>query len=172
MVRIDPIGEVVIQSQAEEAEIENPPMLFREVLQKWKRMQMWDNIQWVGGDNWIAGSIAANTCITVTDGSYMKSLYPNVHLAAFVLECNRGGGRLWGSFPEASKHTCSYRGELIGLVAIHLILLLSTNKVNNNLPGSVEIFSDCLGTLDKMKNLPPSGQHPEEHTCHLLPPHL
>ena len=84
---------------------------------------MWDNIQWVRDDNWIAGSIAAKTCIALTDGSYMKSLYPNVHLAAFVLECTKGGGRPWGSFPEASKQACSYRGELIGLMAIHLILL-------------------------------------------------
>jgi hypothetical protein len=84
---------------------------------------MWDNIQWLGIDDWIAGSIATNTCIAVTDGSYVKSLYPNVLSATFVLECTRGGGSLWGSFPEASKQACSYRGELICLMAIHLILL-------------------------------------------------
>ena len=41
-----------------------------------------------------------------------------------------------------------------GLLAIHLILL-SVNKVNPNLLGSVHIYSDCLGALDKVKNLPP-----------------
>ncbi len=44
LVRIDPNGEVVIRSQAEEAELENPPTLFWEVLQKWKQTWMWDNI--------------------------------------------------------------------------------------------------------------------------------
>jgi hypothetical protein len=49
----------------------------------------------------------------------------------------------------------SYRGELIGLMAIHLILL-ATNEVYQGLKGFVLIFSDCLGALDKVKNLPPS----------------
>jgi hypothetical protein len=115
---------------------------------------MWDNIQWVGYDIWIAGSIAARSCITVTDGSYMKALYPNIHSAAFVLEGTRGGGQLWGSFSESSRQACSYRGELISLMAIHLILL-SVNEVYLDLTGSVEIFSDCLGTLDKVQNFPP-----------------
>jgi hypothetical protein len=116
---------------------------------------MWDNIQWVGDDNWIAGSIAARSCIAVTEGSYMKALYPNIRSAAFVLECTRGGGQLWGLFSESSRQACSYRGELIGLMAFHLILL-SVNKVNLDLTGSVEIFSACLGALDKVQNLPPS----------------
>ena len=59
------------------------------------------------------------------------------------------------SFPEASKVACSHRGELIGLMAIHLILL-AINEVYPGLCGSVQIYSDCLGALDKVKNLPPS----------------
>ena len=94
-------------------------------------------------------AIADGTCIAVTDGSYMKDLYPHIQLAAVVLECTRGRGRLWCSFSKASKVACSYRGELIGLMAIHLILLV----IND---GLVHIYSDCLGALDKVKNLPPS----------------
>jgi hypothetical protein len=41
---------------------------------------MWDNIEWVGVDNWIAEAIKEGTCIAVTDGSYMKELYPSIHL--------------------------------------------------------------------------------------------
>ncbi len=91
-VTINTNGEVAIRLQAEVAHPKTPPRRFWEVLQKWKRTWMWDNIQWVGDDNWIAGSIAARSCIAVTDGSYMKALYPNIHSAAFVLECTRGGG--------------------------------------------------------------------------------
>jgi hypothetical protein len=84
----------------------------------------------------------------------MKDLYPNIQSAALVLECTRGRGRLWCSFSETSEVVCSYRGELLGLMGIHLILL-AINEVNPGLGGSVHIYSDCLGALDKIKNLPP-----------------
>jgi hypothetical protein len=45
------------------------------------------------------------------------------------------------------------RGTL-GPMAIHLILLIS-NKIAPTLMGSVHIYSDCLGALDKIQNLPP-----------------
>jgi hypothetical protein len=117
------------------------------VLLKWERTE--------GDDNWVAASIRQGTCIAVTDGSYMRTLYPDILAAAFVLECTRGSGRMWGSFPEPSRSACSYRGELVGLLAIHLILL-ATNEVNAGLKGRVQIYSDCLGALDKVKNLPPA----------------
>jgi hypothetical protein len=40
-------------------------------------------------------------------------------------------------------------------MAIHLILL-AINKINPDLKGSVHIFSDCLGALNKVKDLPPT----------------
>jgi hypothetical protein len=84
----------------------------------------------------------------------MKDLYPNIHSVALVLECTKGRGRLWCSFPEVSEIACSYGGELVGLMAIHLILL-SVNEVQPNLKGSINIYSDCLGALNKVTNLPP-----------------
>jgi hypothetical protein len=42
---------------------------------------MWDNMD----DNWIAESIRQETCIAITDGSYMRTLYPDIHSAAFIL---------------------------------------------------------------------------------------
>ena len=116
---------------------------------------MWEKLQWVGDDDWIAEAIDDGSLIVVMDGSYMKDIYPNIHSAALVLECSKGRGRLWCSFPEVSQVACSYRGELVGLMAIHLILL-AINKINPDLKGSVHIFSDCLGTLNKVKDLPPT----------------
>jgi hypothetical protein len=84
----------------------------------------------------------------------MKDLYPNIHSAALVLECTKGHGRLWCSFPEALEMACSHRGKLVGLMAIHLILL-SVNEVRPKLKGYVNIYSDCVGALNKVKNLPP-----------------
>jgi hypothetical protein len=116
---------------------------------------MWDNIQWEGNDNWLADSIQQGTCIAMTDESYMQTLYPVIHLAAFVLECLNKTGRLWGSFPESSRCACSYRRELVGLMAIHLIIL-SVNEVNVGLMGCVDNYSDCLGALNKVTNIPPA----------------
>ena len=48
----------------------------------------------------------------------------------------------------------AYRGELLGLMAIHLIIL-SVNKMNPKLSGSMEILSDCLGALKRVTYLPP-----------------
>jgi hypothetical protein len=118
-------------------------------------MWMWENLKWIGEDGRIARSIQEGSCIAVTDGSYMKYLFPTIHSAALVLECQKGRGRLWCSFPEASTTACSYRGELVGLMAIHL-LLLTVNKKYPALQGSIDIYSDCLGALDKVRNLPPA----------------
>ena len=128
---------------------------FWEVLQKWQRNWIWDNLQWVGDDKWIATAILEGTCMAVADGLYMRDLYPQIHSAALILECTKGRGRVWCFFLESSQVACSYRGELMGLMAIHLILL-AVNKVNPGLGGCVHIYSDCLGALKKVENLPPT----------------
>ncbi len=91
--------------------------------------------------------------MAVTDGSYMQELYPNICSATFVLECSKGQGCIYGAFTKATRVANAYRGELLGLLAIHLILL-SVNKINQQLSGSVEIVSDCLGTLKRVTFLP------------------
>ena len=92
--------------------------------------------------------------MAVTDGSFIKELFPNINSAAFVLVCTKGRGRLIGAFPEQTIAACAYRGELLGILAIHLILL-SVNKVNPTLAGSAHIYSDCLGALSRVEHLPP-----------------
>jgi hypothetical protein len=82
-------------------------------------------------------------------------VYPDIHLAAFVLECSYHSKRLWGSFPEKSSNACSYRGELVGLMAIHPILL-AINEVDKEITGRVHIYLDCLGALNMAKELPPT----------------
>ncbi len=74
--------------------------------------------------------------------------------AAFVFKCSKGQGRLMGTFVEVTPDAGSYRGELLGLMAIHLILR-GVHEVSPGLTGSVHILSDCLGALYKVENLPP-----------------
>ncbi len=91
--------------------------------------------------------------MAVTDGSYMKEVYPFLNSVAFVFECTRGWGLIVGSFVKRTLDACSYRGKLLGLMAIHLILK-GVNEFNPTLQGSNHILSDCLGALRKVENLP------------------
>jgi hypothetical protein len=84
----------------------------------------------------------------------MKEIYSHINSAAFVFECSKGRGCLWGSFVEHNPDAGSYRGELLGLMAIHLILR-GVNVALPNLRGLVLILSDCLGALNKVRDLPP-----------------
>ena len=115
---------------------------------------MWDSLQLVGGEDWLAEAIADESLVAVTDGSYIKELYPNLCSAAFIFECSKGRGRLVGSFAEKTMAANAYRGKLLGLMAIHLILL-SVNRMAPRLQGSVHVYSDCLGALHRVKDLPP-----------------
>jgi hypothetical protein len=96
-----------------------------------------------GGMEWISEAIQDESLVAVRDGSYIIQLHPNLSSEAFVLECTKGRRKITGSFSESTLAANAYRGELFGLMAIHL-LLLSVNRVHNTLVGSVEVVSDCL----------------------------
>lgn len=83
---------------------------------------IWRSQRLVGDGHWLEEAITVRTCVAVTDGSYIKEYYPNICLAAFVIECMDSRGRMVGSFPEQTMVTCAYYGELLGLMAIHLTL--------------------------------------------------
>ena len=89
----------------------------------------------------------------MTDGLYIKELYPDLCSAAFVLECSKDRGKIFGSFPEQSVAAGAYRGELLGLMEIHLILI-AVNKVSPILQGRAQIYYDCLGALGTVATLP------------------
>ena len=84
----------------------------------------------------------------------MRKRYPHLNSTAFIFECSKGHGRLMGSFIEYMPDACSYRGELLGLMEIHLILL-GVNNFHRGIQGLVHIYSDCLGALDRVEHLPP-----------------
>jgi hypothetical protein len=122
------------------------PQTFLDVLHSWGNTWLWNKLSISGGADWLQDAIKEGTLVAVTDGLYIRKLYPNLCSATFVLECAKGQGRMIGSFLESLTVANAYRGELLGLMAIHLILL-SINKINCNLSGGVEIVSGCLGAL-------------------------
>ena len=115
---------------------------------------MWEHLSPEGGSNWLPAAIQDNSLVAVVDGSYTRQMYPYLCAAAFVLECKKGRGRIIRSFLEESIAANAYRGELLGIMAVHLILV-SVNRLNSLLAGSVEVVSDCLGVLSSVVNLPP-----------------
>ena len=76
--------------------------------------------------------------MAVTDGSFIRELPPYLCLACLVLECTQGRGRLIVTFSENSAAANVCRGELLGLVEIHL-LLLSVHRIYPDLKVSVNI---------------------------------
>ena len=129
------------------------PTCFLDVLIEWGSTWLWDSLRLVGEDNWLEEAIQYRTYLAVTDGLYMKELYPDLFSAAFVLECSKGRGKHFGSFPEQLGSASTYQGDLLGLMAIHLILL-EVKKVNPNLKGRAQIYYDCLVALGTVATLP------------------
>jgi hypothetical protein len=130
------------------------PESFWDVVRNWGQTWLWDNLVIAGDIEWIADAIRENTLVAVTDGSYMEDRYHFLNSATFIFECSRGRGKLMGSFIEYTPDACAYRGELLGLMAIHLILL-GINDFLKVLPVQSTSFFDCLGALEKVENLPP-----------------
>jgi hypothetical protein len=143
-----------ITSTAREAQDSPELTTFVEVLQEWGCSWLWKHMSIKGGMNWVAKAIADNSLTAVMDGSYIRQLYPNLCSAAFVMECKHGRGWIIGLFKESPEAANAYRGKLLGLMALHLILV-SVNRVHKLLNGGATVVSDCLGALRRVVYLPP-----------------
>ncbi len=92
--------------------------------------------------------------IAVTDGSYIREHHPDLCSATFILKCKHCGGHVVGAFLEALIDNNAFQGELLGLMAVHL-LLLAVNTVSPGITGLMQVYSDCLGALSLVAELPP-----------------
>ena len=70
------------------------------LMEGWGNAWVWENLTIRGEASWLAEAIKDSSLVAATDGSYMKDTYPDVTAAAFIFECSRGRGSLWGSFKE------------------------------------------------------------------------
>ena len=68
------------------AEPRQVPGTLLEVLEEWGCRWVWDSLSLTGDKDWLLESIKEGPCVAVTDGSYIKELFPDVCSAAFVLE--------------------------------------------------------------------------------------
>ena len=139
----------------------NPPsspaqaLHFHELLLTWGNQAFWKNLRYTGDGLWIYQAIQDHSLICVSDGSYMEHLHSEVCSTAIILECSRGRGRLSLSFAEKSIMANSFRGDLLGLLAVHL-LLHSFDLTFSPSTGAVKVYSDCTGALHTVRSLPKS----------------
>ena len=76
------------------------PTKFQEVLEEWGNMWMWEGLKISEDGAWMIEAIRDNSLVAVTDGSYMKDLFPNMNSCAFIFECTKKRGRMTGAFSE------------------------------------------------------------------------
>ena len=88
-----------------------------------------------GGSDWLHEAITDGSLLVVTNGLYICKMYPNLCYTTFVLECTKGRGRMIGLFSKSLQVANASRGELLGLMAIHLILL-SVDRIHGTIAGS------------------------------------
>jgi hypothetical protein len=108
-------------------EIEPPLASFSSVTQSF-----WTHLRSMGGEwmwehifegeievGWVRDTLANGTFLAVTDGSYDREKAPTVSGSGWIIVCTDCHRTLRVSFFEVSHSAGSYRGELLGLVAIH-----------------------------------------------------
>ena len=85
---------------------------------------MWEDVV---GDNedlsWLVEALRNGTAVLVTDGSFDRKRAPLVSGAGWVITCRTAQKFLRGSFYKTSVSASAYRGELLGLVALHTLAL-------------------------------------------------
>jgi hypothetical protein len=128
---------------------------FHDLLRKWPNQNIWKTLEYTNDGKWIYDSISQSSLLCVSDGSYIREFHPFLCSAAIIMECTRSGERLTLTFSNRSSTANAFRGELLGLMAIHLILA-SINETRRNLAGRVQIHSDCMGALKTIQSLPHS----------------
>jgi hypothetical protein len=131
-----------------------PLATFLDVLQGWGHTWLWNEMKVVGCTDWLSQAIGGGTLVAVKDGSYIREHYPDLCSAAFILKCKHCGGHVVGAFLETLIETNAFQGELLGLMAVHL-LLSAVNTVSPGITGLVRVYSDCLGALSWVAELPP-----------------
>ncbi len=100
------------------------PTDFWYFLRTWGGHWMWEEVVGDKEDlSWLVEAMRNGTAVLVTDGSFDRKRAPLVSGAGWVITCRTAQKFLRGSFYETSISASAYRGELLGLVALHTLAL-------------------------------------------------
>jgi hypothetical protein len=126
---------------------------FWDQVKSWGGLWMWEMIfpdVGLGFDvTWMISALRAGNLICVTDGSYDRQRSPNVCAAGWIIMDTATGSRLAGSFSEYSSSASSYRGELLGLCAINVVLLALSIVGNIDNRPQVTVWCDNKGAVNR-----------------------
>ena len=126
---------------------------FWEQVRAWGGLWMWEMIfpdVGLGFDvSWMISALKSGSLVAVTDGSYDRQRNPYICAAGWIIMDITTGSRLSGSFSEYSTSASSYRGELLGLCAINVILLAlsRTGKISSRPP--ITVWCDNKGAINR-----------------------
>jgi hypothetical protein len=122
-----------------------------DILFSWGGQWMWESIQFdrEGSDtSWLLTAFCNGTLIGVADGSYDRVRAPRICGTGWIL-CNRLTRRtLAGSFTEVSSSASSFRGEMLGLCAMHF-LCLALEEVSACVSSQVTISCDNVVAVNR-----------------------
>lgn len=108
---------------------------------------MWDFVEGRDDDMaWVASALRDHTAVIVTDGSFDRSKAPRVSGAGWIFACTKRRKVVFGAFHELSDAASSYRGELLGLTAVHLLISFVMEFYNIDHAGG-SIHCDNKGAL-------------------------
>ena len=125
---------------------------------------LWEHTHTPLGIDALVDAIADGSAILVTDGSYFRNVRPDVDGAGWLVYCKiRRKIVFEGSCFEQNAQAGSYRGELLGLLAMH-VLILAVEKFYGLTSGPRGLVAcDNLGGLNKSKErrkkIPSSAKH-------------
>ena len=87
----------------------------------------------------------------VTDGSYIKKSALDLCSAGWVLACRRTCRYIAGMLVERSPWAISFRGELLGMLAI-MLFLLAVEEYHEVVSSGTQAYCDCKGVITTFKN--------------------
>lgn len=125
---------------------------FWEFLREWGGSWCWDHIHLPYGLDAVVDAVAAGSALFVTDGSYNRKIRRDVDSAGWLIYCkHRQQVVLEGSLFEQNATAGSYRGELLGLLAIHVFVLGIETFYGLEVDSYGLVACDNLGALNKSK---------------------
>ena len=90
--------------------------------------------------------MSQESLVCVTDGLYNKQVTPDICSAGWVMACMQTKHRILCTLIERSAYAGSYRGELLGMLAICLFLL-AVKGYHNTISDGNEACCDNKGAL-------------------------
>ena len=115
---------------------------------------------------WITEVMSRSTLTCVTDGSYIRQLTPDISGAGWIIQDRRTGMKVKGLLAEWPRSASSYRGEMLGMLAVWVFLLAVEDYFHKS--GMVgegnKVSCDNKGALTMFEKSARGYQRPQKLT--------